>query len=206
MTTMTPDNTSHKRIKYNEFFSIDLKFAINITVLTPDHVSTYEQFLQEMPTPFKMASDMSSIDQSTLRPLQALSSVASQLVDFLNHQSKKIDLLIGYILKQEDDEKCRHQGLEFGGGGILFSANTPFELAQLLALKIFLPNEQYAVYCYGEVIEIQQVENNYLHKVIFHFIRENDREMLVRSSLHEQSKKLQALALQRNEEAGNQTK
>jgi len=36
--------------------------------------------------------------------------------------------------------------------------------------------------------------------VIFHFIREDDREVLVRTSLHEQSKQLQTLAKQRNQE------
>ena len=57
-----------------------------------------------------------------------------------------------------------------------------------------------AVYCYGEVIEVEEVEGNYLHKVIFHFIQEDDREVLVRTSLHIQSRQLQSLAQQRNQE------
>jgi hypothetical protein len=109
-------------------------------------------------------------------------------------------LLIGYILSQQDDEKHRYQGLRFGGGGLLFIANKAFEVAQLLKMKVFLTNENYAVYCYGEVIEVESKQDAYLHKIIFHFIREDDREVLVRTSLHEQSKQLQALAQQRNQE------
>jgi len=199
--TKTQNETIEQKVaKYHEFFSIEHNFSINVLPLESSKVTTLEQFLADMPTPFKMASDMKSIDQSALRPLQALSGVTGQLVEFLNHQSAKIDLLIGYILSQQDDDEHRYQGVEFGGGGLIFAADKAFELAQLLEMKIFLLNKNCAVYCYGEVIEVQQNQESYLHKVIFHFIREEDREILVRNSLHEQSKQLQILAQQRNED------
>ena len=197
---MNSETTEQKLIKYNEFFSIEHKFSINIFPVEAHKNTSYEQFIADMPMPFKMASDMSSIDQAALRPLQSLSGVASQLVEFLNHQSTKIDLLIGYILSQQDEEIHRYQGIKFGGGGLLFTANKAFDISQLLEMKIFLTNENYAVYCYGEVIEVEQKQESNLHKVIFHFIREEDREVLVRTSLHEQSKQLQVLSKQRNQE------
>ena len=189
-----------KLAKYHEFFAIEHEFTLNLLPLAAHKAVSYEQFLADMPIPFKMASDVSSIDQAALRPLQALSGVAGKLVEFLNHQSSKIDLLIGYILSQQDDEEHRYQGIEFGGGGLSFNADKPFELAQLLEMKIFLLNENCAVYCYGEIIEVKQALDIFQHKVIFHFIRDDDREVLVRTSLHEQSKQLQALAKQRNTE------
>ena len=197
---MNHETIEQKLAKYHEFFAMEHEFTINILPLPMHKKVSFEQFLLDMPTPFKLASDMSSIDQAALRPLQALSGVASQLVDFLNHQSSKIDLLIGYILSQQDDEKHRFKGIKFGGGGLAFIASKPFELAQLLEMKIFLLNENCGVYCYGEVIEVTQQDDAYLHKVIFHFIREDDREVLVRTSLHEQSKQLQTLAKKRNQE------
>jgi len=203
MTKMNNETIEQKLEKYHEFFSIEHNFSINILPLELTKVASFEQFLADMPTPFKMASDMKSIDQSALRPLQALSGVAGQLVEFLNHQSEKIDLLISYILSQQDDEEHRYQGIKFGGGGLLFTANKAFKLAQLLEMKIFLLNQSCAVYCYGEVIEIQQDDDFYLHKVIFYFIREDDREILVRNSLHAQSKQLQVLAQQRNQDSNN---
>lgn len=203
MTQVNSETIEQKLAKYHEFFSIEHDFSINIMPLEPTKVTSFEQFLTDIPTPFKMASDMKTIDQSALRPLQSLSGVAGQLVEFLNHQSTKIDLLIGYILSQQDDVQHRYQGVEFGGGGLLFSADKKFELAQLLEMKVFLLNQNCAVFCYGEVIDIQQSDDSYLHKVIFHFIREDDREILVRNSLHEQSKQLQRLAQQRNQDDNN---
>lgn len=197
---MNPKTLEQKLAKYHEFFAIEHEFTLNILPLDARKDESFEQFVIDMPIPFKMASDMSSIDQAALRPLQALSGVASQLVEFLNHQSSKIDLLIGYILSQQDDKKHRFQGVSFGGGGLSFIADKPFELAQLLEMKIFLLQENCGVYCYGEVIEVEESSNTYLHKTIFHFIREEDREVLVRTSLHQQSKQLQLLAKQRDQE------
>lgn len=197
---MNNDASEQKLIEYNEFFSIEHEFSINISPISANKMISYEQFIADMPTPFKMASEMSSIDQAALRPLKSLSGVASQLVEFLNHQSSKIDLLIGYILSQQDEEKNRYKGLRFGGGGLLFTAKNSFDIAQIIEMKIFLLDDNYAVYCYGEIIEVEQNQSDYLHKVIFHLIREEDREALVRTSLHEQSKQLQVLAKIRNEE------
>jgi len=197
---MSNETVEIKLAKYHEFFSIEHEFSINILPIESTKAISFAQFEDNMPTPFKMASDMTSIDRAALRPLQTLSGVASQLVEFLNHQSTKIDLLISYILSQQDNEQHRYQGVKFGGGGLQFNASNAFEVGQLLELKVFLLNDNCAVYCYGEVIEIEQQNDIYVHKAIFHFIREDDREVLVRSSLHEQSKQLQALAHIRNQE------
>jgi len=205
MTKINDETIEQKLAKYHEFFSIEHNFSINILPLECSKVTSFDAFLDDMPTPFKMASDIKSIDQSALRPLQALSGVANQLVEFLNHQSTKIDLLIGYILSQQDDEEHRYQGVKFGGGGLLFTAPKAFKVAQLLKMKVFLLNQNCAVFCYGEIIEVEQEQEAYLHKVIFHFIREDDREILVRNSLLEQSKQLQVLAQQRNKDGKVET-
>jgi len=211
-------NNKEKLQQYHEFFAIEYDFTLNIMPIDESDVTTFDDFVKKMPMPFKLASDMITIDQAALRPLQALSGVTGQLVDFLNHQSQKIDLLIGYILSQQDEEKHRYQGIKFGGGGVKFTAKSAFELGQKLEIKIFLLENNCAVYCYGEVIEVipdealpdkvmqsnessPQQDQPYQHKVIFHFISEDDREVLVRTSLHEQSKQLQKLSQLRNQTA-----
>jgi len=186
---------------YHEFFAIELDFSVNIIAIDDSQGLNFEQFTTNMPMPFKLATDMSAIDQSALRSLQNLGGSASQLVSFLNQQSQKIDLLIGYILSQQDEVQHRYQGIKFGGGGIKFIGEKPFNVGQLLELKIFLIESHCAIYCYGEVIEVESTNEEFTHKVTFHFIREEDRETLVRSSLHEQSKQLQMLAKIRNQES-----
>ncbi|MEW6983375.1 PilZ domain-containing protein [Colwelliaceae bacterium 6471] len=189
--------------QFNEFFSIEHKFNVNLIPVENAHSMSYEQFIQSMPLPFKMAGDIISIDQAALRPLQGITGVAGQLVDFLNYQSQKIDLLVNYVLSQQDDEKYRFNGIKFGGGGVIFSASNAFELNQMFEVKIFLLEDNCAVFCHGEVIAVEEKDGDYLHKLIFHHIREEDREILVRTSLHQQSKQLQALSTKRNQSIQN---
>jgi hypothetical protein len=198
---MSPLTLDQKLAQYDEFFAIEHEFSVNIMPIDNAEGCNFDNFISSMPMPFKLATDMSTVDQSALRSLQGLGNSASQLVSFLNQQSKKIDLLIGYILSQQDEVQHRYQGIKFGGGGIKFMTPKAFNIGQLLELKIFLLESHCALYCYGEVIEVESANELFTHKVTFHFIREEDRETLVRSSLHEQSKQLQKLAKLRNQES-----
>ena len=196
---MPENKQTQKLAQFDEFFSIEHAFSVNLKRVEKNTFASFDDFMAQMPMPFKMASEMSTIDQAALRPLQGLSGTASLLVDFLNHQTNKIELLVGYILSQQDDESMRYQGVKFGGGGIIFQTKDAFELGDFLELKIFLLEENCAVFCLGEVVEITTQDNNIQHKVIFHFIRDEDQEILVRHSLHQQSKQLQELAQKRKQ-------
>jgi len=196
---MSEQDSQNKLELFNEFFSIKHLFSINIVQTDNQKIPSFDEFINSIPLPFKLASDVFTLDQAALRPLQAVSSVAGQLVEYLNHQTQKIDLLVGYILSQQDDEKSRFQGIGFGGSGVIFKDIEPQKIGQHFALKIFLLEENCAIYCYAEIIEVERNAQEYEHKVIFHHIREEDREILVKSSLHQQSKQLQLLAQSRKE-------
>lgn len=202
--------------QYNEFFTISHSFSINIETSPLSQSVSDEQFNAEIPLPFQMASDNIAIEQKALKPLQSLAGNARQLVDYLQHQANKIDLLVNYILSQHDDGDKRFTGIAFGGGGFSFQANDAFNIADKLIAKIFILDENCAVYCHGEIITKKKVDeldsiktettndshnDHYQYDVIFSKIREQDREVLVRTSLHLQAKQLQTLAKQRNQAA-----
>jgi hypothetical protein len=198
---MSDVNNDEKLAQFNEFFSIDYRFSINATRLATEKNINFEQFLDLMPMPFKMASEVNTLDHNALRPLQAVAGVAGQLVEYLNHQAQKIDLLVGYILSQQDSAAERYQAIKFGGGGIIFQSEMDKEFTQgdFIELKLFFPQENSAVFCIGEIVREELVEQQQHYTVIYHHIREEDRELLVRNSLHQQSKQLQALSQQRNQ-------
>ncbi|MGB1262521.1 MAG: PilZ domain-containing protein [Cognaticolwellia sp.] len=198
---MTSANNQQKVAQFEEFFSIDYSFSINANLIELAQLPSYEQFLLNMPAPFKITSEINTLDQSALRPLQAVAGVANQLMEYLNHQAKKMDLLVGYILSQQDNANMRFQAVKFGGGGIIFNGNdtTNFSTGDFIELKLFFADDNSALYCIGEIINSELVEQQQQYKVIFHHIREEDQESLVRNSLQQQSKQLQALAQQRNQ-------
>ena len=198
------EHNENKSAQFDEFFSIDYPFNVNATIIATEASPSYQAFMATMPMPFKMASEIITLDQAALRPLQTLGSVAGQLVDYLHHQAQKIDLLVSYILSEQDNEQHRYQGTNFGGGGVIFTSKGNFSIGQFIELKIFLLDDNCAIYCCGEIISASSTNNELTsYKVIYHHIREEDREILVRCSLHQQSKQLQLLAQQRNDESAN---
>ena len=186
-----------KQTQFNEFFSINYIFNVNVSPIKTETPPTFEQFSQQIPTPFKMANDIVDIDQSSLQGLKELNGVTTQLLNFLRQQNQKINLLINYIIEQQNSPQIAYSGIKLGGGGLIFTAEQGFTLGSYIELKIFLTDYNSAVYCLAEIIEIQQAGDYYQHKVIFHHIRDEDREVLVRTSLHEQTKQLQQLSQQR---------
>ena len=194
---MSQLSQSEKLEQFEEFFSIAHEFIVNVTTL-PKPVSE-DIFEQLIPVPFLLSSDNATIDQSALRSIQSLRGVSNQLTDYLQHQSRKIDLLVGYILQQHDDEQHRATGKLFGGSGIKFTCEQSYETNQLIELKIFLDIENVAIYCHGEIIYKQDQDGRYEYTVIFQQIRDIDQDILVRASLHIQAKALQTLAKQRRE-------
>jgi hypothetical protein len=198
---MTHAKNDDKLSQYNEFFSIAYKFNINITPLTTEQVTNFDDFTQSMPMPFQMASDIELLSQNSVKKTGATSDLPSEVIYLLNLQSKKVDLLMDYLLSQQDDSKCRYKANSFGGGGLSFESDEAFPLNQFLEVKIFMLQRHCAIFCYAEVIEVSPCQGKtgkHVHKVVFHFIRESDRESLVRYSLKEQSKQLQSLANERN--------
>ena len=177
--------------QFHEFFMIKHTINVNLKLLDDDFVVPSLAALPDyMPYAFRIASEMAVLESSALRPLRHLGEHASELADFLNHQSRKIDLMMSYILHQQDDESQRYQSVEFGGGGITLASDEPINIGTVAEMKVFLSEEAAAVFCFAEVIACHQVEDKYHISLIFNRIREEDQELLVRASLHQQTVQL----------------
>lgn len=180
-----------KQAQFNEFFLIGHALKVNVRTLASDFVLPEpEQLEKHMPYAFRIASEMSAIETQALRPLRNLSSHASDLVNYLTHQSRKIDLMMSYILHQQDDPNYRTESIRFGGGGVVINHDSELAVGTIAELKLFVTEEAAAVFCYGEVIACQQEPNGYHIAFIFTRIREQDQELLVRASLHLQTQQL----------------
>lgn len=182
---------TEKREQFNEYFMIAHKVNVNIKPLDDDFLLPSAQSLEDvMPYAFRIASEMASIEAQALRPIRNLSDHAADLVAYLTHQSKKIDLMMSYVLHQQDEQEHRFSSIKFGGGGLIIDSNKPMDIGLVAELKMFLTEEAAAVFCYGEVIDCQQQDTGYAISFIFNRIREQDQELLVRASLHLQTLQL----------------
>lgn len=190
-----------KQQQFNEFFTIKHNLKVNMRTLGLDYkLPSFDEFLDDMPYAFRIAGEIAELESRALRPLRKLGGHAGELVEFLNHQSRKIDLMMSYILQQQDAKEHRFSSVEFGGGGITLDNETPIEPGTSAEMKIFLTEEAAAVYCLGEVIACQQHNAEYHISFIFTRIREEDQELLVRASLHLQTLQLRERTQQQKNE------
>ncbi|MFT6896634.1 MAG: hypothetical protein ACJA13_001037 [Paraglaciecola sp.] len=186
-----------KQQQFNEFFTIEHAVQVNMACVATDfQLPDIDDLGDHMPYAFRVASEVSAIDAKALRPLRNMGDHGIELADFLNAQSRKIDLLMSLILQQQDDTGQAFKSHKFGGGGIILISDTPVELGQIAELKIFLKEEAAAIFCFGEVIACQNVTDSYHISLIFNRIREEDQDLLVRASLHLQTLQLRKRAKQ----------
>lgn len=190
---------------FSEYFSIEQDISVNILPLEAGSaLPSYGHFIRHMPYSFRLASEVSSIEAQSLRSLRNLGHYGDDLVEFLKAQSRKIDLIMSYIMTMEDDDEYRLVAHSYGGGGITVDFDKAYEIGHLFKLKIFLTDEAAAIYCIGEVVAIEQKGESYRAQLYYARIREDDREILVRASLHQQSKQLKRLSQSRRQGSGHQ--
>ncbi|MCY7264608.1 hypothetical protein, partial [Pseudomonas protegens] len=56
----------------------------------------------ELPEPFRISSAITSIDMVTSRLLRNQNESMHDLVEIVNQQSRKIDMIMGYVLSMQD--------------------------------------------------------------------------------------------------------
>ncbi|GLS91347.1 PilZ domain-containing protein [Psychromonas marina] len=179
----------------NQYFIVEHPLSLNVETLKNDEkIPDENEFEVEIPAPFRMASDLANIDSHSLQPLKLNNETTQVLWGYLQAQNLKINTLLSYVLSQQDDKQFHYVSTAFSAGKCLFDAkNQCFEIAQNVRLKIFIPEESAAIYCYAQVTNI---DNNII-ELNYQMIREEDRELLIRTTLHIQSKQLKARAQQR---------
>ncbi|MDX7695044.1 hypothetical protein [Aeromonas dhakensis] len=186
-----------------QFFSVTHATPVNVIPMPGDfHLPSLEALEAELPEPFRIASSITSIDMVTSRLLRNQSESMHDLVEIINQQSRKIDMIMGYVLSVQDHPEHRFHTLRFGAGQLTYlhprqgHGEAP-RLHQIVRLKIFLREEASAIYCYGQVKQLEPSEHGTQVVLDYVRIREDDRELLVRASLHIQSKQLKLRAQDR---------
>ncbi|WP_299268682.1 PilZ domain-containing protein [uncultured Psychrosphaera sp.] len=200
--------TDHDLELFEEYFQLEHHIPVNIKDGGSwDSIPDMDKFDAMIPAAYKIASEMQGLEQSMLRPLRQLGDAIEPLAEYLKAQSRKIDLMMSYVLQSQDEDDIKFNAHSYGGGGFVFQSEQAFTLDNWIQCKLFFNEEAAAVFCLGKIVAIQIVTpsqdeldgkaeadktptTSYIYKVVFHRIRDEDREVVVRASLHQQSKML----------------
>ncbi|MCO4320402.1 PilZ domain-containing protein [Aliidiomarina quisquiliarum] len=198
----TPQLTALER--YQEYYSIADVVPINVQPLALQQaLPDWDTFNQEIPDVFRLASELHSAETSSMAALRHMGEAAELIAQVIQQQNRKLNLLLGYVLRNEDHPEQRQQTIELGGGGVRYlNHNSELVVGQQVQLKLFLTSAQHsqaaAIYAYAEVAALEATEKGQLVTLAFSRILDSDREIIVRASLHAQTRLLKKRAQERD--------
>ncbi|SJN58623.1 hypothetical protein VR7878_02950 [Vibrio ruber DSM 16370] len=183
-----------------EFFTVQHALTINIEPLERGaSFPSEEVFESEIPVPFIVACEFSHLDQLGDVARQELkNNDFKNLIQLLDSQNTKLNMLLNFMLSQQDDPKQRHQTESFGASQFTYVSHHPLEAGTLLRVKLFLDNPPAAIYCYAHVVSCQTEDEHSLITVKYDLLRESDQDLLIKAALHQQQKLLRRRSLERN--------
>ncbi|CAM3558013.1 hypothetical protein VA7868_00999 [Vibrio aerogenes CECT 7868] len=183
-----------------EFFTVVHSLTSNIepldeSFLLPDD----EDFIAEIPVPFVVASEFSQLEQLADTAKQELKSRdLKSLVNLLDSQNRKLNLLLNFMLSQQNEPSLCHQTVSFGASQFTYTSDTPVATGTRLRVKLFLDYPPSAIYCYAEVESCQQEGSYYSVKARYVRLRDSDQDLLIKAALYQQQKLLRQRSVERD--------
>ncbi|UXI02299.1 PilZ domain-containing protein [Photobacterium sp. TY1-4] len=185
----------------DEYFSVHAGLTINVERLADgESLPDESAFLLEIPPLFRVASECSGFEEGIEQSLGKLAQKDNQLLlDYLKAQNNKINLLLSFVLSQQDNPALRYTTETFGASQLTFTATQPFQVGRYTRVKLFLDKPSAAVYCYAEVTDCREKGDAFEITLKYIRLQEDDQDLLIRAALYVQQKLLRQRAQQRTE-------
>lgn len=173
------------------YFSVPCRLPVNIAALAGlDPNCDDASFEAHIPDVFRLAGEVATLDAAGLRSLRAVGDSARELAEHLNLLSRKINAVMGYVLLREDDAANRCHSRRLSAEALWLDEPLPLPEGSAVSIKLFVPEEQLAIYGWGQVAATTAEGS----QIRFTRLREQDRELLIRVTLHQQTRLLKARA------------
>ncbi|MGF1905905.1 PilZ domain-containing protein [Aliivibrio salmonicida] len=187
-------------MSHNEYFSVHYDLTINVEPLAvDDSLPNMDTFEREIPAPFRVAQECSALDDVSERELSFLKQDdGKRLASYLNNQDKKLNLLLSYLLIQQDNKDYRYKTTTFGASKFTFESKTPLIQGQHTRVKLFLEHPPAAIYCYANVTLCQETDSGFMIEMSYDRLRDIDQDLLIKAALFQQQKILKLRAQERN--------
>ncbi|WP_260258717.1 PilZ domain-containing protein [Vibrio intestinalis] len=182
-----------------EYFTVHHQLTVNVEPLADDFsIPSIEEFQDEIPAPFLVASEFSSLDQlNDAARAELKSNDFKHVIQLLDTQNSKLNLLLTFMLSQQDNPDFRHQTTSFGASQFSYKSAQGLEQGQKVRVKLFLDHPAAAIYCYGIVFDTQVDKDETTISVKYDLLRDQDQDLLIKAALYQQQKLLRQRSLNR---------
>jgi len=182
-----------------EYFTVHHALTVNVEPLASDaYFPSFEDFLEEIPAPFIVASEFSQLDQlSDSAKLELKNNDFKHVIQLLDTQNSKLNLLLTFMLSQQDDPQYRRTSKAFGASKLTYHSEEMLSVGTKLRIKLFLEHPPAAIYCYATVDSVEQQDGDNIITAKYDLLRDTDQDLLIKAALHQQQKLLRQRSLDR---------
>ncbi|WP_394202226.1 hypothetical protein [Shewanella waksmanii] len=175
----------------NAYFNVDHTFNAYLEAWPEDQpLATESELMAMLPVGLQLISQVKSLEASCMVQLRNLDDEAKSVVDYMKLQSKKIDLVLQYVIEQQQQQGTRYQGVSFGGSGFRLICDQPLN-KQHYKVSLHIRNELISILCFAQVDTVISLEDGrYQIDLSYSQIIDSDVEQLVKASLSVQQKQL----------------
>lgn len=189
-------------MQQNEFFTVTGPLKVNIEPLRLDStLPDLDQYIAEIPAPFIASSEFSLLDQQNDAAKHELNQHnLKHVAELIEQQNSKLNLLLNYIISQQDDPAQRHITQSFGAGQLSYLTSEALQIGQFAKVKLFLDHPPAGIFCYAEVTNLQTTDAGQLVTMSFVRILEEHQDLLIKAALYQQQKLLRQRSLNRDKQ------
>ncbi|MGF1753274.1 PilZ domain-containing protein [Vibrio makurazakiensis] len=183
-----------------EFFTVHHSLTANIEPLPQEFIlPSQTQFEAEIPAPFIVASEFSQLDlMADNARMELKNSDFKHVIGLLETQNSKLNLLLSFMLSQQDEPELRTHTYSFGASQFSYHSTKAVTPGTKVRAKLFLECPAAAIYCYAEVNTCSEKENGFEVQLKYVLLRDADQDLLIKAALHQQQKLLRQRSLDRD--------
>ncbi|MFC1684635.1 PilZ domain-containing protein [Pseudomonadota bacterium] len=177
------------------FFRVDDIVHLSYSPVSQEQlVQRLEQQDVDTSTSFTILGELSVLSQQMAAQMHRIESDSPEIAAYLKSLDKKVELLARAFLCQElESDEQTPQRVNISAGGLAVSAKEAIAPGTLVEIKLMLMPAMTGIITYGEIIACEKSgdkEQPYQVRIDFTYIREADRELLIRHMLRRQGQML----------------
>ncbi len=176
-----------------QFFRLDDKVNLGFEILTEEEMLTrVNELTLGLTDSLTVMTRMTSISQQLAASLHRIDQRDPDIADYLRGLDEKIEILAQtYLSKNGDLSDLPKQTVNLSAGGIAFTVDEAISLSAPLEVKLLLFPSYTGILVYGRVVSCEaSSEESYQVRIDFEFIRDSDRDVLIRHILRRQGELL----------------
>ncbi len=183
-----------------KFFRLDDKVNLSFELLTEEEMPSRINELTFGLTDLTVLTRMSSITQQLAATLHRIDQREPDIADYLRGLNEKIELLAqSYLSKNSELTDLPKQIANLSAGGIAFTVDEAIELGAPLEVKLLLFPSYTGILVIGRVVSCDPSDiGGYQVRIDFEYIRDNDRDALIRHILRRQGELLRRMREERD--------